>query len=84
LIYALEESLILKAENVEINTDSQLLYRQIKKIYKVKSANIIGLHNQAVHLISAFKQVSIKHISREENRDADKLATKAVKLALLK
>jgi ribonuclease HI len=84
LIYALEESLILKAENVEINTDSQLLYRQIKKIYKVKSANIIGLHNQAAHLISAFKQVSIKHIPREENRDADKLATKAVKLALLK
>jgi ribonuclease HI len=84
LIYALEEGLILKAENIEINTDSQLLYRQIKKIYKVKSGNIIGLHNQALHLMSAFKSVSIKHIPREQNRDADKLASKAVKEALCK
>ena len=84
LIYALEESLILKAENVEVNTDSQLLYRQIKKVYKIKSPNITGLYNQAVHLMSAFKQFSIKHIPREENKDADRLATKAVKEALLK
>jgi len=82
LIYALQEGLLLKAENIEINTDSQLLYRQIKKIYKIKSPNIIGLYNQAVHLISAFKEFSIKHIPREENRGADKLATKAVKEAL--
>ena len=83
LIYALQEGLMLKAEDIEINTDSQLLYRQIKKIYKIKSANIIGLYNQAVHLMSAFKQVSIKNIPREENRGADKLANKAVKQAVI-
>ena len=79
LIYALQEGLMLNAENIEINTDSQLLYRQIKKIYKIKNANILGLYNQALHLMSAFKEVSIKHIPREENRGADKLANKAVK-----
>ncbi len=83
LIHALQEGLILKAENVEINTDSQLLYRQIKKIYKIKSVNILGLYNQALGLMSGFKQVSIKHIPREENRGADKLASKAVKEAFL-
>lgn len=82
LIYGLQEGLILKAENIEINTDSQLLYRQLKKIYKIKSANILGLYNQSLHLISVFKQVSIKHIPREENRGADKLANKAVKEAV--
>jgi len=82
LIYGLQEGLMLNAENIEINTDSQLLYRQIKKIYKIKSANILGLYNQALHLMSAFKQVSIKHIPREENRGADKLANKAVKEAV--
>ncbi len=82
LIYALQEGLMLNAENIEINTDSQLLYRQLKKIYKIKSANIIGLYNQALHLISAFKEVSIKHIPREENRGADKLANKAVREAV--
>ncbi len=81
LIYALQEALILKAEALEINTDSQLLYRQIKKVYKIKSANILGLYNQALHLMSAFKEVSIKNIPREQNRGADKLANKAVKEA---
>ena len=83
LIYALQESLILHVENIEINTDSQLLYRQIKKIYKIKSTKILGLYNQALQLMSAFKEVSIKHIPREENRGADKLANKAVKQAFL-
>ncbi len=84
LIYALQEGLLLKAEKIEINTDSQLLYRQIKKIYRIKSASILALYNQAIRLMSGFKEFSIKHIPREENRGADKLATKAVKEALCK
>ena len=81
LIYALQEALILKAENIKINTDSQLLYRQIKKIYKVKNPNILGLYNQVLHLMSAFKEVSINFIAREGNKGADKLANQAIKKA---
>lgn len=82
LIYALQEALIITADELNINTDSQLLYRQLKGEYKVKSANIIGLYNQALHIMSAFKKVSINHIPREMNRGADKLATQAVRQAL--
>lgn len=84
LIHALEAALILKAENITVNTDSQLLCRQIKKEYKVRNANIIGLYNQALNLISAFKVFKINHIPREQNKGADKLANKAVKEALKK
>lgn len=84
LIYALQEALILKADCLEIKTDSQLLYRQLKKEYKVKSQNIVGLYNQAIHLLKAFKEVVLINIPREENRGADKLATLAVKEALKK
>ena len=84
LIYALEEALILKADALEIKTDSQLLARQLNKIYKVKSENISALHNQAEHLLSAFKSVKITDIPREQNKGADKLATLAVKKELLK
>jgi len=84
LIYALEEALVLKADTIRVNTDSQLLHHQLKKIYKIKNANIVGLYNQATHLISAFKDVSLKHIPREENRGADRLATKAIKEAINK
>lgn len=79
LIYGLEEALILRAEDIEINTDSQLLYRQIKKIYKVKNPSILGLYNQVTHLMSAFKEVSINNISRKSNCGADKLANRAIK-----
>ncbi len=84
LIYALQEALILKAEILKVNTDSQLLYRQIKKIYKVKNANIIGLYNQVLSLMKGFKSIAINNISREDNRGADKLATKAIKETLKK
>ena len=79
LIFGLQESLILKAESVKVNTDSQLLYRQLIKVYKVKHPNIAGLYNQAVHLAGGFKEFSISHIPRELNTEADKLATKAIK-----
>ncbi|HNW39590.1 MAG TPA: ribonuclease HI family protein [Candidatus Omnitrophota bacterium] len=82
LIYALEEALLLKAKSVKINTDSQLLARQLNKIYKVKNAGIINLYNRAVHLLTGFEKVLINHIPREENSLADKLATQAVNSTL--
>lgn len=82
LIFALQEALKLKAETVKINTDSQLLHRQINRTYKVRSQNILGLYNQVMHLLSAFKEVSITNIPRENNKGADKLATLAIKKQL--
>ncbi|MFH0790374.1 MAG: ribonuclease HI family protein [Candidatus Omnitrophota bacterium] len=84
LIHGLKEAEILKAEYLKINTDSQLLYRQIKKEYKVRHPAILSLYNQALELMASFIQVSINHIPRQQNCGADKLATKAVKDALKK
>jgi len=79
LIFGLQESLVLRADSVHVNTDSQLLYCQMTGEYKVKHPNIIGLYNQAVHLSKGFKEFSIKHVPRAFNSQADKLATQAVK-----
>jgi ribonuclease HI len=84
LIYALQEALILKAQRIVINSDSQLLCRQINGQYKVKNANILGLFAQARHLLAAFEAATVRHIPREENRGADLLANKAIKDALKK
>jgi len=84
LIYGLQECLLLKAQNITVKTDSQLLYRQLKKIYKIKNPHILGLYNQAMHLVSALEGFSISHIPRENNKGADKLANQAVKQALKK
>ena len=82
LIYGLQEGLVAKAESIKINTDSQLLHRQITKAYKVKNINLLELYNQALQLMSAFKEVKINHIPRTHNFGADKLASKAVKEGL--
>lgn len=79
LIHGLEEMRSLKADSVSIKTDSQLMYRQLKKEYKVRDPRIAQMYSQAWSLIQGFKEVSIKHIPREENSAADMLATKAVK-----
>jgi len=84
LIYALQEALKLKADILEIRSDSQLLCRQLNKVYKLRSPNILGLYNQAAYLLTAFKQVTIINIPREENCGADKLANKAIKDQLKK
>jgi ribonuclease HI len=78
-IYALQECLLQKAENISVKTDSQLLYCQISKVYRVKHPNIVNLYAQAVALISGFKKFTIQHIPREKNTQADKLANLAVK-----
>lgn len=79
LIHALQEALLLKAEKVVINTDSELVCRQINGLYKVKNAGIMALYLQAKRLMSAFKEVSVRHIPREQNKGADKLANQAVR-----
>ncbi|MDD5128378.1 MAG: ribonuclease HI family protein [Candidatus Omnitrophica bacterium] len=84
LIYALEEALLLKAETLKINTDSQLLARQINRVYKVRHEGLIGLYERAVRLLNGFKKVLVNHIPREENACADRLATAAIKEALKK
>jgi ribonuclease HI len=81
-LYALQEALMLQAERIRINTDSELLYRQIRREYKVKNPAIANLYMQATRMLSAFKDAQIRHIPRTENRGADKLATKAIKEAL--
>lgn len=82
LIYGLQEAILFKAESVKVNTDSQLLHRQLKKEYKVKKPHILALYNQTLHLLSAFREKEINFISRKENRGADKLANLAIKNAI--
>ena len=79
LIYALQEALIRRADEVTIVTDSELVHRQMTGEYKVKNPNMKVLFEQAQHLLRGFKKVQMKHVLREENQDADRLATKSIK-----
>jgi ribonuclease HI len=78
LIYGLQEALILRADEVIINTDSELLAKQLSKEYKTKDRGLKPLNEQVSHLLTGFKKHQIRHIDRSDNKGADKLANKAV------
>jgi ribonuclease HI len=78
LIAALEYALEHGPKALKLISDSELLVRQIKGIYKVKNAVLQDLHGRAKELIAQLDWFSIGHALREQNQDADRLANEAM------
>ncbi len=79
IIRALKEVRALGAEHVRLRTDSELIFFQLKGDYKVKHPNMKPLYEEALGLLKSFKKVEFKVVPREENQEADRLATAALK-----
>ncbi len=78
LLMALEKAKDLGAEKIFVKSDSELLVKQIKGVYKVKNDALKELNSQAQTLISNFKSFDLEHVRREYNKEADKLAKQAI------
>ncbi|TKJ47884.1 ribonuclease H [Candidatus Aerophobetes bacterium Ae_b3a] len=79
LIYALQEALYLKAKELSCFLDSELVVKQLEGSYKVKDSKLKPLYYQIKHLENFFQKVSFNYISRDRNKEADKLAKEAAK-----
>ncbi len=66
-----------KEAEIEVNSDSQLLVRQMQGKYKVKAENLKKLWLIAQNLCNN-KKIIFKEIRREYNFRADSLANKAM------
>jgi ribonuclease HI len=86
LLFALREATKLQPAVVRIRSDSELLVRQVQGRYRVKSPRLAALYAQALILIrqlsAASCRLSVEHIGRELNRQADALANRAIDEAL--
>ncbi len=80
LIKALEAAKQIGAEQLMVFSDSELLVRQINGQYKVKSEQIRPLFREAVNLLNGFKNWKVRHIARENNKEADSLVNQALNL----
>jgi ribonuclease HI len=78
LIGALEYALQHGPKALKLISDSELLVRQIKGIYKVKNPTLRDLHARAQELIAQLDWFSIGHALREHNQEADRLANEAM------
>jgi ribonuclease HI len=78
LVAALEWALEHGQKAVKVVSDSELLVKQIKGEYKVKSESLVDIYQEAKTLIRKLDSFSIRHVLRHQNKDADRLANAAM------
>ena len=78
LVYALQEALIRGYRALVVQTDSELVAKQVSGEYKVRDATLQPYYDQFLHLKQGFQELSVRAIPREQNRVADQLANEAV------
>ena len=81
VIFGLQEATALGYKNIALHLDSELVAQQLRGEYRVKNSSIKTLFDKAISLINYFDNIAIKKIDRVDNKEADKLANKAINLS---
>ena len=83
LIAGLELAREAGVTDLEVAVDSELVVHQIKGEWKIKNDRLRALAVAARRLMSQFDSAEIKHVRREENAGADRLANQGMDAAEL-
>jgi ribonuclease HI len=78
LLMGLEALLQLGRKNIIVQSDSELLVRQLNGQYRVKDENLKVLFRRAMSLLRQFDSYRILHVRREMNKLADRLANQGI------
>ncbi len=78
LIAALEYTVEHGYNALKVISDSELIVRQVKGIYKVKEPTLRDLHARVKEFIARLEWFQIEHVLRGHNREADRLANEAM------
>jgi ribonuclease HI len=78
LLMGLEALIELGRKNIRVQSDSQLLVRQLNGQYRVKDEKLKVLYQRAVTLLRHFESYRILHVYRELNKVADRLANRGI------
>jgi len=78
LLAALDFAIKHGHKALKVVGDSELLVKQIRGQYKVKSPVLLELYQRARRMIAQLDWFSIQHVLREKNVEADRLANAAM------
>jgi ribonuclease HI len=78
LIAALDYAQSNGVRALRVESDSELLVRQMRGHYKVKSPDLRPLFERAKKMSQTFESFRIDHVYREQNTEADALANEAL------
>ena len=79
VVTALKEAVRLGAKKVDITLDSELVVRQLSGRYRVKNAALKSLFHEVKRLTERLEVLTITHVSRSQNTEADHLANMALR-----
>jgi ribonuclease HI len=78
LIAALDYAQTHGVRALRVESDSELLVKQIRGQYKVKSGELRPLFERAKKMAAGLESFRIEHVYREQNREADALVNQAL------
>ena len=78
LLLGLKEVKRLGGKSLHVFTDSELIEKQVRGLYRVKDLKLKTLHQVVIENLRDFSSFEIESIPREENREADRLASDAI------
>ena len=78
VIAAIEKAKSFGAPELEFYLDSELVAKQLNREYKVKNKELAPLFVKIYNASLGFKKITYKHVTRELNKEADKLVNQAV------
>ena len=78
LIAAMDYAQSHGARAIRVESDSELLVKQMRGLYKVKSVDLQPLYERAQKMSKGFELFSVEHVYREQNREADALANEVL------
>lgn len=82
VILAMERARELGGTELSFYLDSQLIVEQLNGNYQVKHKDLQPLFIKVYNLSMNFKKVSYQHVTRDKNKEADKLVNQAIDQAL--
>lgn len=78
LLMGLQALLQMGARKIVVQSDSQLLVRQLNGEYRVRDEKLKVLFDGAMSLLRQFDSHRIVHVRREMNKLADRLANRGI------
>jgi ribonuclease HI len=78
LIIGLQEAVIREIKTITVRGDSQLVIRQMRGEYKIKSEKMLELFTHAKILEKHFDSIFYEHVYRDKNKRADELSNMAL------
>ncbi|MGQ0721944.1 MAG: ribonuclease HI family protein [Candidatus Eiseniibacteriota bacterium] len=77
-IAALEKARELGLTELELRMDSELIVKQLGGQYRVRQPALQQLKRRLDEVIRGFRRFRVRHVPREENGEADRLANEAL------